>query len=129
MGSDTFVLSTNNVRELIRRQAVQAPYLTSNGVEGLTLHRGKALTVVNGVIRLGVEYSHELAQTQGYFVVLDRGEQSYALAVTDLVDVIQLDATDVSDYKWSITPAVTGVVHHSELGLMTMIDPLKLLED
>ncbi len=129
MGNDTFVLSTNHVRELIRRQEVQAPYLTRNGIEGLTLHRGKALNVVNGVIRLGVEYSHELATTQGYFVVLDFGEQSYALAVTDLVDVIQLDASAVSEYKWSVTPAVTGVVHHGELGLMIMLDPLKLLED
>lgn len=129
IGKETFVINANHVRELIQRQKVQGANLTDDGTEGIILHRGKALCVVNGVIKLNLEYPHEKALTEGFFVVFDLGTQSYALAVTELIDVMALDESRVSGYAWTRNPAITSVVRHQELGLLIMLDPLKLIED
>ncbi len=129
IGYETYAINASYIRELIRRQAVQADNLTSDGTEGLTLHRGQALCVVNGVLRLGLDYPKDLATTQGYFIVFDLADQSYALAVTEFIDVLHLDRTMIEPYEWSKNPAVSGVVRHQEHGLMIVLDPVKLLDE
>lgn len=129
VGNETFVIDIHPVRELICRRDVRPSYSQSEAVEGLTLYRGEALCVISGAVALKVDYPRQQACEKGFFVVLDYGSKSYALAVTELVDVLKYDVSAVTDYSWSSSAAVRGVVNHPTLGIMTMIDPLKLLED
>lgn len=125
--NETFVVSTRHIIELTRRGSIQAHHLTPEGYEGLTVHRGKALCVINGVDALGMSLTSDDSPPD-FLIVFDFGERAYALLVTALIDVIKADTAIVSSYEWTSSPAVLGVANHERLGLITLLDPYKLQE-
>ncbi|MDK1290199.1 chemotaxis protein CheW [Pseudoalteromonas umbrosa] len=128
IGHEDFAINVQYIRELIPRQTVTARNLTDQSIEGFTYFRDQVLSVINGVIKLGVDYPRSQADEGGLFVIFDVSPQPFALSVTAVGNIFELSPRDIAPYSVSNNPAITGVARRTCGGLMLVLDPTKLIE-
>jgi purine-binding chemotaxis protein CheW len=127
---ETFGVSLDDVKEIIRMPAVVRVPLAPPSLEGLTNLRGTVLPVVNTRSLFGTEPAEPDDATR--VVVLDRG-QPIGIVVDRVVSVVSVDASRIEDaasVETSIrTDLLRGVIKdEGTLGLVMVLDAARLIE-
>ena len=132
IGQRYFGAFIDNVQDVIKRSETTAVPLTPSHIVGLLNLRGHIVTEIDVADTLELKDEWGSAESEGYAIVVNSGEEMYSMVFEGIGDVIDIPQSEIEKLpdtvskKWG---SVSRGVYRMEEKLVVLLDFSLLLED